>query len=441
MSRKLIIAMAILSFAFAGTTFAAVENIKVSGDTTVQAVTRNLSLGSEATDTADAEDFVLSQIRLKFDADLTEGISAVIRILNERVWGSEDIHADETSFALDLGYVELKEFFYDPLTLIVGRQNLRYGSGLIVGDPDTNRIVATTSTGNVAFADLSMRKSFDAVRGILDFAPYTIDLVYAKVDENTTNLDDDITLLGVNVAYDWGSYNGVTEGYFFSVNGRNITVDAEEEDSTWTVGARTQFDPNDNLTLGLEGAYQGGDIAADATGNKRDAWAGIVNAEYKFLNDYNTKVGLQFTYLSGDDDADDAVVKEWDVLFEDQMPGEILNLLPNSNLQLLTVTTSMMPREDLTLGLLYTHARLAEKLNSSTWDTLGVAGPSVAGNTYTANTNKKTVGNEIDMYAVYDYTEDVQLKLNGAWFMPGKVFASTNDNSAYSIRGGLVVSF
>jgi len=405
MSRKLIIAMAILSFAFAGTTFAAVENIKVSGDTTVQAVTRNLSLGSEATDTADAEDFVLSQIRLKFDADLTEGISAVIRILNERVWGSEDIHADETSFALDLGYVELKEFFYDPLTLIVGRQNLRYGSGLIVGDPDTNRIVATTSTGNVAFADLSMRKSFDAVRGILDFAPYTIDLVYAKVDENTTNLDDDITLLGVNVAYDWGSYNGVTEGYFFSVNGRNITVDAEEEDSTWTVGARTQFDPNDNLTLGLEGAYQGGDVAADDPGNKRDAWAGIVNAEYKFLNDYNTKVGLQFTYLSGDDDADDAVVKEWDVLFEDQMPGEILNLLPNSNLQLLTVTTSMMPREDLTLGLLYTHARLAEKLNSSTWDTLGVAGSSVAGNTYTANTNKKTVGNEIDMYAVYDYTK------------------------------------
>ena len=441
MSRKLIIAMAILSFAFAGTTFAAVENIKVSGDTTVQAVTRNLSLGSEAIDTADAEDFVLSQIRLKFDADLTEGISAVIRILNERVWGSEDIHADETSFALDLGYVELKEFFYDPLTLIVGRQNLRYGSGLIVGDPDTNRIVATTSTGNVAFADLSMRKSFDAVRGILDFAPYTIDLVYAKVDENTTNLDDDITLLGVNVAYDWGSYNGITEGYFFSVNGRNITVDAEEEDSTWTVGARTQFDPNDNLTLGLEGAYQGGDVAADDPGNKRDAWAGIANAEYKFLNDYNTKVGLQFTYLSGDDDADDAVVKEWDVLFEDQMPGEILNLLPNSNLQLLTVTTSMMPREDLTLGLLYTHARLAEKLNSASWTTLGVAGPSVAGNKYTTNTNKKTVGNEIDVYAVYDYTEDVQLKLNGAWFMPGKVFAEANDNSAYSVRGGLVVNF
>ena len=441
MSRKLIIAIAVLSFALAGTTFAAVENIKVSGDATVQAVTRNLSLGSETRDSADAEDFVLSQIRLRFDADLTEGISAVIRLLNERVWGAEDTHANDTSFALDLGYIELKEFLYDPLTLIVGRQDLRYGSCLIVGDPDTNRLVATTLTSNVAFADLSMRKSFDAVRGILDFAPYTIDLVYAKVDENTTNLDDDITLLGVNVAYDWGSYNGVTEGYFFSVNGRNITVDAEEEDSTWTVGARTQFDPNDNLTLGLEGAYQGGDIAADATGNKRDAWAGIVNAEYKFLNDYNTKVGLQFTYLSGDDDADDAVVKEWDVLFEDQMPGEILNLLPNSNLQLLTVTTSMMPREDLTLGLLYTHARLAEKLNSSTWDTLGVAGSSVAGNTYTANTNKKTVGNEIDMYAVYDYTEDVQLKLNGAWFMPGKVFASTNDNSAYSIRGGLVVSF
>ena len=75
----------------------------------------------------------------------------------------------------DEGYlVEFKEFLYQPLTVIVGRQNLRYGNGLIIGDPDTDQ----TASGKVpvAISDLSLRKSFDAVRGIFDFAPWTIDV-------------------------------------------------------------------------------------------------------------------------------------------------------------------------------------------------------------------------------------------------------------------------
>ena len=71
------------------------------------------------------------------------------------------------------------------MTLIVGQQNLRYGNGLVIGDPDTNQgsIDALAFTG--VNGDLSLRKSFDAVRAILDYAPYTVDLVYAKIYENT----------------------------------------------------------------------------------------------------------------------------------------------------------------------------------------------------------------------------------------------------------------
>src|SRR3989338_4417390 len=217
MSRKLIVAMALVSVALLGTAFAAVENIKVSGDINMQALTRDLSLGGDDPDAdgvtadgyapRDSEDFLFSQTRLRFDADLTEGVSAVIRLLNEKEWGTEDSSTGD-DIDLDLAYVELKEFFYEPLTLIVGRQNLRYGNGLIVGDPDTNQI---TASGDAAFGDLSLRKSFDAIRAIMDFSPYTIDLVFAKIDENTTNIRDDETLFGVNIAYDWSSYDGITE--------------------------------------------------------------------------------------------------------------------------------------------------------------------------------------------------------------------------------------
>jgi len=439
MGRKLIIAMAILSFALAGTTFAAVENIKVSGDIATQAIARDLSLGAAG----DSSDFLISQIRLKVDADLTEGVSASIVLLNERNWGDNSTGQSDNNdeIRLEQACVQLEEFLYDPLTLIVGRQNLRYGNALIVGDPDTNQV----ASGEVptAIADLSVRKSFDAVRGILDFAPWTIDLFYAKVDENDLDTDDDETMIGINAAYDWSSYNGVTELYVVNVDGRDNFQTAEDEDNTLTVGARVQFDPNDNLTVGLEAAHQSGDYSDRSNTFHRDAWATQVAGEYKFLNDYNTKIGVSYTYLTGDeDDSNDNKYQAWDPVYESQTPGEILNiLLTNSNVQLISISGSMMPREDITLGLVYTHARLAEKLNSASWTTLGVAGSSVAGNTYTTNTNKKTVGNEIDVYAVYDYTEDVQLKLNGAWFMPGKVFAEANDNSAYSVRGGLVVNF
>ena len=433
MGRKLIIALALLSFALAGTTFAAVENIKVSGDINTQAITRSLDLGASGTGNDDSLSGIFSQIRLKVDADLTEGVSAVVSLLSERIWGEEDAGNDDgsTELTLDLGYIKLQEFLYDPLTLIVGRQNLRFGNALIIGDPDTNQV----ASGEVptSIADLSLRKSFDAVRGVLDFVPWTIDLFYVKVDENDLVADDDETMMGINAAYDWSSYNGVTELYVVNVDGRDDFQTAEDEDNTLTVGARVQFDPNDNLTLGMEAAHQSGDYYVGTDTFHRNAWAAQAIGEYRFLNDYNTKIGVSYTYLTGEDadGSDDNEYKAWDPIYEDQTPGEILNiLLTNSNAQFISASASCMPKEDITLALVYTYARLNEQLGSL----------SVDSGTYTMK-DEKDFGNEVDVCALYDYTEDVQLSLNAGWFMPGDAFDNSNDNTAYSIRGGINVGF
>lgn len=452
MSKKLITLAVVMSFALIGGAFAAVEDIKVSGDITAQTITRDLSLGLDTI--GESENYLFSQVRLRFDADLTEEVSAVIQLINERLWDAEG--AADTDMDLDLAYVKMGQMLYEPLTVIIGRQNLRYGNALIVGDPDTNQTVS--AAGISQSGDLSLRKSFDAVRAILDYAPYTIDLVYARVAENTVTEADDVTLMGANLSYQWDSYNGVTEAYIFGVeNTRNQTTSAfltaavpENKSNTFAVGTRSQADLNDNVTLGGEVAYQFGDVShldKDLDGNadtptefgQLSAWAVQLMSEYRFLNDYDAKIGATYTFLSGDDDTADDNYKAWDPMFEDQSPAEILNILgANTNAHFFTVSTSMMPREDVTVGLLYAKAVLAEKWNYSTWSP--ITGPATA-NTYAVDRDNANIGDELDMFAVYDYTEDVQMKLSAAAFLPGSFFTSANDDVAYSVRGSVAVLF
>ncbi len=451
MSRKLIIAMAVLSFAFAGMTFAAVENVKVSGDISATGLSRNLGMGDgESINSAgETHDAFMSQIRLRFDADLTEGVSATLRLASQETWGEDN--GDDIE--VDLASIELKEFLYDPLTLIVGKQNLRYGSGLIVGDPDTNQgAINDAGIGLPGVAtDLSLRKSFDSVRAILDFAPWTIDLVLAQIDENTTNQpNDDEKLYGINAAYDWSSYNGVTEAYFFCGDQTpNTAFDPTQnkKNNVSVLGVRTAFDPTDKISVSGEFAYQFGE-RAPAAGSQDDgirAYAIQAGGEYKFLNDKNAKVGLNYTYLSGNKQDQQDYNTAWVPMWEDQSPAELVNILmDNSNAQYFTLSGSLMPREDLTLGLSYTNARFAEKLaiiGSTYSPTNGPASLATLGFAYQVEENESYFGDEIDAYAVYDYTEDVQIKLTGAVFFPGPVFSEENDGGAHSLKAGMSVSF
>ncbi|MFH1503873.1 MAG: alginate export family protein [Candidatus Omnitrophota bacterium] len=453
MNRKIIVALVALSFALMGTTFAAVENIKVSGDMNVESILRNLSLGSDVTvDEANDHGLLISQIRLRFDADLTENVSAALRLISEDTWG-EDSNDD---IEIDLGYVELKEFLYQPLSLCVGRQELKYGNGLIVGNPDTNQgdpaLDNATSLSAVA-EDLSLRKSFQAIKATLDLAPFTVDVVLAQVDEVTTSLSrDDEFLYGVNVAYDWDSYNGISELYFFGADNAPRTAYTDESSNVYTLGARTQLDPTDKISLGLEGAFQFGNYlpTAGANSEHRRAFAFQTDAEYKFLNDYNVKLGAGYTFLSGNKESGTDVYEGWDPLWEDQTPAEIINILmENSNVHLITASASMMPREDVTLGMLYAHAQLANKLESAAYvgtsdpntATAVFGGPGLVTGGYVMSPSSRSFGDEIDAYACYDYTEDVQLVLKGALFMPGGAFSYANNQRAYSLRAGLSVDF
>src|SRR3990167_4448841 len=119
--------------------YAEVQNVKVGGDVTVRGFyRRNLDLHDESSGEGqgnaalqartgsglagfDRESFIMSTIGVNIGADLSENVSAFIRLANERDWDSTS-GADTTDLDISQAYVTLKELFYPPLTVRLGTQ-------------------------------------------------------------------------------------------------------------------------------------------------------------------------------------------------------------------------------------------------------------------------------------------------------------------------------
>ncbi|MFA5389109.1 MAG: alginate export family protein [Candidatus Omnitrophota bacterium] len=443
--------------------FAEVQNVKVSGDIDSKAIYRNnydLKQGPVTANTDNDKDTWFNTItRIQIDADLTDNVSTCVRLLNERDWNTEPAPgagtSGETSIALDLANVKMKEMFYAPLTLTIGRQLLRFGSGLVVGDPDTND--ASTNSA-IAAVDLSARKSFDAIRATLDYNPLTVDIIMAKIDADTSStsanvgtggLRNDQDLYGINAAYKFDQYNSEAEAYVFLKNTRQGGANLET-DKVYTYGLRGSLEPISKLVVDAEIAMQNGDYKTSTVSKDRSAWAGDVGAAYAIDYKWSPKVAARYSYRSGtktgaagnDDDTGDSKYKAWDTMFEDQTHGIIANQIFNgnndgvdSNGHTLNVMAAAVPMQDLTLAVDYYYYKLAEE-----WESLVTTTRSL--NSISQSVRKDDdLGQELDLSLAYDYTEDVKLGLTAGWFLPGKAFLKDNNEMASTIMADVKVSF
>jgi len=463
MSKRLIMILALLFVA--GITMAAyaeVQNVKVSGDLLIRGVARN-NFQNRATDAVftginDKDRSILSAVRVRADADLTDNVSATVRLLNERAWGLE-AGVSSTAITLDLAYATLKEFLYSPLTLVVGRQELRYGNALIIGDPDTNT-TSVSSNLPATLADLSVRKSFDAVKAVLNYDPLVLDLVYAKIEENTSNRADDVTLMGLNTAYTVNK-NLLTEGYFWSrdrqYGSTGLTaVGPSNGERLNVLGARGVYGGIKNLTLGIEGAWQFGDhlaavglypdearTAANHYKSKVNAYALQITSALGLPVRYGPVLNFNYTRLSGDRDQSlSDNYTGWNPMFEDQSGGTIANrVLAYSNAQIFNLGGTLTPMEDLKVSLNYYHIRLLRTFDTGAGATTRHLSGLAADVATTVQPCERHLADELDLNILYDYTEDVQLGLSAGLFMPGAAYDNTNNNAAEQLIGSMKVTF
>ena len=436
---------------------AEVQNIKVGGDVQVYGVSESdYDLDDSASD-AGSNDYITSYVRLYLSADMTDNVAAYIRLINERDWGGGitlgttdpntgiPAAAGNDDIELDLAYVTFTDVLGYPLDLTVGRQELFYGEGFLIGDGDLN-------TGGSY--DYNLRESFDAVKASIDLRPFTLDLFLAKFIEGITQ-NTDCDLYGMNLTYDYLDQATFDFGLFATsyhpelvTNASNNTANSADEDC-YTFSVRGEGEPLPQLIPGLflkgEVAYQWGDKLESVTVSERDAWGGYGGAEYLFDFYMEPYVKTCMVIMTGDDKHGDDNYEKFEPLFGSETYG----LIANDGDVLGLNAATRYSRSDLTGGAM-TNMRIfslggglrpteSTKVDL-TWYNFDVQ------DKY-ANANGDNFGNEIDITFDYDYTEDVQLGLTIAVFNPSADDLTVSessikrDDTASQVVGSLKVSF
>jgi hypothetical protein len=464
MKKLLVAAIAIL---IASPAFAAVQNVKVSGDIQSTFLDRSdFGLGM-LTSTGQPSSLVsqtgvAEQTRVRIDADLTDNVSATVRLINETVWGlsaNDIVPSGMKGVDLDLAYVTLREFLYSPLTVTVGRQEFFFGNGLIIGGGPNN---STSGNFKGLANDLSLIDANDGVKAVLDYKPLTLTMFYFKNSiynlsgayEADAHGDSDV--YGLNANYQLGdAYNTVVEGYMFGrINGKSIDADFEtvsgstytasgtdKNDTLFVPGLRVSTNPVKGLNIQGEAAVQMGNKPVGLVNGTnygqetehRDAMIAQLMGTYSLpvLEKYKPTLNASYTFVSGDkngfanDNASTAksakVYSAWDPMFEAQGGGTIYNSLFNlTDMNIVALGGSISPLQDVTAAFTWSDLWAAQRFG--TYNPLEMLQPDSASVTAfvpTGADKKRNLGNESDVNVNYAYTEDVSFGLSLGWYVPG----------------------
>ncbi|MDD5422030.1 MAG: alginate export family protein [Candidatus Omnitrophota bacterium] len=472
--------------------YAETQSVKVSGDLTMRSLFRNQYDYQSSPPEPDQprtgldsswQSWLMSVAEIEIDADLTDNVQTVIRLVNQRdwnVWAKSDSattggfpngraayteNDDEFDVMVDLAYVTLKDFIYSPLTVTIGRQDLWFGKGFIVGanlqNPGNGWNGSTG--GNLTAPEYTAVWSFDAVKAVLDYDPWTITGVYSKIYEDAVQARDDVDLYGLNVGYKFDSYMAEAEAYWFWKADRGLDAYrniSRNTNDVHTFGLRGSFDPVDVVTVNLEGAYQGGEYVANrlqTTSRVRSAWALDVGTELRYFAEkysWKPKFGAEFIYYSGNKPEDNTASDPggqgtytgWDPVYRGKFDSAIREFVGrfyytgrypanNDNFYSADDASYRNQFQMIFLGSLQPMDSLTLKANYNLfWNQCA----------YTiANDDKSLgfIGQEIDLTANWDYTEDVSFGLLCGWFVPGDVYYENMNKVTTDIVGTVKVSF
>ena len=401
MSRRLtLICILAVVLALCVPAYAEVQNVKVSGDIAVRSLYRsNYDLDDNdinttgSTPSNNTENFFMQSVGVNIDADLTDNVSTSVRLVNQRDWDNNSSGGNTFDVDIDLAYVTLKEMVYAPLTVAIGRQDLWFGRGLIVGSllPASDATQTSQSDFNSAISadEYSETTAFDAIKATLDLAPWKLDLLYSKIDENTISGSDDVDLFGANVGYKFDMLNAETEAYYFGKQDASKPDTGANTIKVNTFGLRGSLEPITNLTVGAEGAIQRGTYS-DRNTNGRDikAYAFDAFGKYQFADMlWKPALGVEWLALSGEKDINSSdggnTWQGWDAMYRGKFDTAIRDFqnylyatrarVGNvngvwdqdsgmSNQNSLLIKGSVIPAEDFTVEGTYGHFWLNQKI-------------------------------------------------------------------------------
>lgn len=398
---------------------AAVQHVRIGGELRTRAyLTRYIrDLGYDPDyDDGFQEFFIRQRSRLTTEVDLTDMVMGVATIEADGIWGRNFEQPDrEWDVNLAEAYIQLSEIFYSPVTLKIGRQYLHYGRGFLISSRE-------------------FEYNFDAVRTVFDFYPWTIDLLYSRLEETDPDFPkafNDQDLFGVNLNY--SSDFWTMEGYVFGIRDAAAEEFNRPKDAPVTVGIRGDASPVQALDIWGEASYQLGRYEpldevwigegegaywdwVRGESQKIRALAFDVGAVYIF--DTAWEPALAFSYIFASGDKEDSDKREgfnplWNYNYYGYAYSPRLSNIGIANAQLSFIPS---PATLLILDFFYYQQdrAIAMRMGDPRKDNGGVM----------AMTNgiDKNLGMELDVIFEYNYSEDLSARLIGAWFTPGDAY-------------------
>lgn len=418
--------------------------------------------------------FFEQRTRLNFKADFTDNVSAFIQLESIDIWG-EDFRsnyvtgADMRASSVDdlevyEAYIDVCEMFGTPLCLRIGRQEMLFGSGWLVGtNPDSD-----------PFTSLS----FDAVRLTYSGSSFIVDGWWSKLAENSPMEEDgDVDFYGIYLscialegiefdAYwlyvrDARSVKGTSLGLASEALERLFGVDQYGVTELHTVGLRLGGS-HMGLDWDVNVAYQFGD--ADAVGVQFagltfgddsadfDSWGVDVELGYTFDIKSQLRLYIGAEYYEGEDNRDITFL-EWlnpfytpqasvsfNRLFSDHETDAFLDGSALSNFWMFSAGVSAAPTESIEVGLDIVYQEVLEPFDSPWSLNLGRFNfPILPGVSFLTTEEDDDLGWQVGLWASYAYSEDLTFDLGWTHYFVGDALsggAFVDENGLTYLGGG-----
>jgi hypothetical protein len=332
---------------------------------------------------------------------------------------NDDRDPNPESDTMDLyqGYVKFGGQPNFPLSLKVGRQELRYGDEMLIGRSDFSNIP----------------RSFDAIKARYDIGGFTVDAftshrVIARA--NAFNQGNDREVFS-------GIYSDLKtvlpkhdlQLYFLARNVEskpsNITVPLNSIPSPrdiYTAGGRIESSTNTlpGWDYNVEGAYQFGRFKSSITSpsQRDDAFATHLAAGYTWNDAMLTpRVGIEYNFASGDDNPKDGVHRTFDNLFpSNHRPFGLMDFVSWQNIHDVSITTLIHPAQNLSITN-EVHGFWLADTHDFFYNTSGVA--RTTGGYGIKPGAGQYVGTEYDFLASYNFLKCANFQLGYGHFFVG----------------------
>jgi hypothetical protein len=407
--------------------------------------------------------------RLHVSADFTDNAMAFIELDNISTWGG-DFRSDYVTgqdyrgaggVSLYQAYIEAQSVFGIPLQLRIGRQEMLFGTGWLVG----------MNTWPDPFLGLS----FDAVRLTWAGENYAVDAWASKLAENSPiEADGDIDFYGVNAKYspakdidvelfwmlvrDARSQFDTAFGPFSECIEHGLGLDNYDATQLHTVGFRFAG-TRGAWDWDLEGAYQFGEADALGAGFRSsvyafgsidpaldflesslygddgaswDAFAGMFDVGYTIGCAWSPRLYIIGQYYSGEDKRSVSFLESlnpfrkpkasvsFNRLFSDMQMDYFIDASALSNIWTLQTGFSATPTEEIEVGLDIIYIQAVEPFDAPlAFHFFGVPFPVAPALEFLAKEGSKDIGWQITPWVKYAYSKDLSFEAGWSHFFVG----------------------